>query len=200
VSLLSPSTEADACYFPYRLLFCPLVFPAISDSTSFHAMKSISRIFRKDKASKAKLEYTPLENIPRNILAFRTITRLLSYIQQEREFEVFPTPSMDLDEAQRLELKVSNAFSTLAVIQHEVVSVVSSRAEKSLLIVASVYKDSPSAWQLLVTQNNRRDGVQAVIPDSEPGNLTICDVKTLAGIDFDSDDDKAIKEYALGLW
>ena len=63
----------------------------------------------------------PLNGIPKNILAFRTITKLLSLIQQERAFRALQPRSED---NRRLELKLINALATVAVIEHEVVAVV----------------------------------------------------------------------------
>ena len=62
------------------------------------------------------------DRMPRNILAFRTITVMLSKIQQGRAFQVSSLAARTL---QRQELKISNAFSTVAVIDDEIVAVVS---------------------------------------------------------------------------
>ena len=66
---------------------------------------------------------SPLKDIPRNILAFRTITTLLSQLQPEREFEG-PTPKVGFSAAEQEELRISSALATVAVINHEVVAVV----------------------------------------------------------------------------
>jgi hypothetical protein len=142
---------------------------------------------------------SPSQEIPRNILAFRTITKLLSQIQQEREFQVLYTeptlPSKD-----RLELRLSNAFSTVAVIEHEVIAVVTKPTHESLQVTACTQTSInqgplitplPSgalsqAWHLLVNQNYRRGGAKTGIhPTGEP---TISEARILAGIDFLDDE------------
>ncbi|KAF8804889.1 hypothetical protein BYT27DRAFT_7213579 [Phlegmacium glaucopus] len=154
------------------------------------------------------LPTSPLKDIPRNILAFRTITKLLSQIQQERAFEVY-TPAI-LSPEDRLELKLSNAFSTLAVIEHEVVAIVTKRTAVTLKIVASTQTStneeplvipSPSGfvsqvWHLLVTQNYRRGDPQPpTLPIGEP---IICDAGILAGTDLV--DDETLKLQVNAYW
>jgi hypothetical protein len=132
---------------------------------------------------------SPSQEIPRNILAFRTITKLLSQIQQEREFQVLYTEPT-LSSKDRLELRLSNAFSTVAVIEHEVIAVVTKPTRESLQVTACTQTSInqgplitplPSgalsqAWHLLVNQNYRR------------GEPTISEARILAGIDFLDDE------------
>jgi len=146
------------------------------------------------------LPTSPSKDIPRNILAFHTITKLLSQIQQERVFQV-SQPEPKLQRQERLELKISNAFSTLAVIEHEVVAVVTKRTPEVLNIIActqtSISEDpfiAPS--HLLVTQNYHRSGAQpAIHPTREP---TIADARILAGIDLV--DDETLKHQVDEHW
>lgn len=151
----------------------------------------------------------PLEPIPKNILAFRTITHLLSAIQQNREFQA-TAPSAQPDVNQRQELKLTNAFSTVAVIEREIVAVVTKRASAKLEVVATIQPSDvgnpptpsvpPSNYKktildFIFTQNPRRD--DAVSATSQTGP-TITDAMSLA--DFDLDDDEAIKKYAEECW
>jgi len=62
---------------------------------------------------------TSPHDIPDNILAFRTITTLLSFIQQEQAFRVEQEMPMHED----IKLDLSTAFATIAVIDHEIVAV-----------------------------------------------------------------------------
>ena len=151
----------------------------------------------------------PLNGIPRNILAFRTITKLLSLIQQERVFEVSYSRGILLPE-DRLELKLTNAFSTLAVIEHEVVAVVTKHTRELLQVIACTQTSInqgplttplPSGpmsqvWHLLFTQNYRRSDAETAIHST--AEATISEAKILAGIDFD--DDRTLKLYVDEYW
>src|SRR5271154_369416 len=79
---------------------------------------------------------SPIPDVPRNILAFCTITKLLSQIQQERVFQVSHSETKRLPPEERLELKLSNAFSTIAVTDHEVVAVVTECTPETLNVIA----------------------------------------------------------------
>lgn len=186
--------------------------------------RKASQLLRKDdrrdiSATIPRNPPPPLDSIPRNILAFRTITQLLSYIQQDQAFRITEPPLEALKD-QRLELKLTSAFSTVAVIEHEVVAVVTKRLPTSLQVVACVqpsdveplpitpseppsnYRDE--IWKLLFTQNPRPKSktVLAMTPtDSEP---IITDARILAELELDDelklDDDEAIKRYAEACW
>lgn len=153
----------------------------------------------------------PLDYVPKNILAFRTITHLLSYIQQNRAFRV-TTPSVPAHDNQRLELKLTNAFSTVAVIEHEVVGVVTRRISKTLEVVACVQpsdvenppttlskppsKHKSEFWDLIFTHNPRRD--EQPVPATISTGSIITDASILADIKLD--DDEATKRYAEACW
>jgi len=132
----------------------------------------ISQLFPKERDSLPKpsrdttasiAQNPPLNDIPRNILAFRTITKLLSLIQQERAFRALQTTAKG---NQRLQLKLTNALSTLAVIEHEVVAVVNNLNCGMLDLIAYVEpsnknpRTTPSEsstrhWKVLFSQNYR---------------------------------------------
>jgi hypothetical protein len=147
----------------------------------------------------------PLKHIPRNILAFRTITTLLEQIQQERKFQVLP--SKKHPQPDRQELKISNAFSTIAVIDHEVVAIVTKRTSEVLAITACTQppaNESPvitpsqpgltsQIWHLLVTQNYRRND-EGNLPVGEP---TIDDAMSLANLELADD---ALKQWVDECW
>jgi len=152
----------------------------------------------------------PSEHIPRNILAFRTITKLLSQIQQEKAFQVSRLEAKLPQPHQRLELRLSNAFSTVAVIEHEVVAVVTKRAEESLQVIACTQtsinqgllttplppRPLSQVWHLLFTQNDHRSDAETAIHST--AEATISEAKILAGIDFD--DDRTLKLYVDEYW
>ena len=80
-------------------------------------IRKFSQIFQRKSDGDATAD-----SIPRNILAFRTITRLLSIIQQDRGIQV-SEPEL-IQGHQRRQLKIMNAFSTVAVMDQEIVAVV----------------------------------------------------------------------------
>lgn len=84
----------------------------VGDASSQHASQS-------DPASS-----TP---IPDNILAFRTITSILSQIQQEMPFTVSNPKQGMLSREERYQLRLLNAFSIMAVIDHQIVAAILKR-------------------------------------------------------------------------
>jgi hypothetical protein len=70
--------------------------------------------------------------IPRNILAFRTITTLLHLIQQE-ELETDPEPPIK----ERSELRLLNSLATVAITEHDIVAVTSKNNIDGLELIAS---------------------------------------------------------------
>ena len=106
--------------------------------------RRVSQFFNK---SDSPPEPSPA-GIPKNILAFRTITKLLSLIQQERAFQALQPRSED---NRRLELKLINALATVAVIEHEVVAVVtkhfSPQTPDTLEITACIQGYTPTIEQ-----------------------------------------------------
>lgn len=160
---------------------------------------------------------TPLTHIPRNVLAFRTITTMLGQIQQEKRFKAEDVEAI-ADPEERLELKISNAFSTVAVIDHQVISVVTKRNVEKLQILATCNTQPPkhegplntpspsmsaasnlstSVWQLFVTQNPRRPSNPSAIvtPILEP---VIKDVESPAGLL--PGDTEALNTYIEQRW
>ena len=160
-------------------------------------IKKVSKIFRSDGPhSNVEAQHTPdsdnkpsydipnntsSTDIPRNILAFRTITTLLSSIQQERAFQI-KAPEI-LSPQERQELKISGAISTLAVFDSDVVAVVTKRS-------------TPSVWNLILTRNYRwseSGGKLAITPPAEP---TFSDAKITKILD----DDEKLKTHVDELW
>ena len=121
---------------------------------SFHMAKNlihkVSNLFRNDSPLSdilqnsdpspdippgVPLPTSPPKDIPRNILAFHTITKLLSHIQQEQPFQVSwdkPPP------ADKEELSLSTAFATITVIDHEIVAVVTKHDHDKVEVVLSL--------------------------------------------------------------
>jgi hypothetical protein len=145
-------------------------------------------------------------NIPNNILAFRTITTLLAMLQQERH-------SNRDDIKESVELKLSNAFSTLAVMNHDVVAIVSNYSPPDLSVLATRTADTKEVitssalsspefqiFEFLTCRNNRKDEQHpTILGTSVP---TIHDGKSLAqfAYAFPDDDDEAIRQYADEYW
>ena len=127
--------------------------------------------FKQPKTSNEASEQPIANGIPELILAFRTITTMLSYIQRQTpSSEAKPRPT---DTDQRHELKILNALATLLVRENEVVAVVAKPASHvgSIEVIASPHSIRPSValttsqpglgdyfWQFLTTPNPRHDG------------------------------------------
>jgi hypothetical protein len=161
------------------------------------------------------LSASPSKDILTNILAFRTITKLLSQIQQKQAFRVSSPEKLSTPE-EHLELRLSNAFSTIAVIEHEVIAVITKHTEDALKVICTTqtHTQTPTqththeepavtllqqmvrsiCWRLMVTQNPRWSDPSALSPTAEP---TISDAGTLAGIDLD---DMALKQQVDEYW
>jgi hypothetical protein len=94
-------------------------------------LRKTSRFFSAMKSDSAPSDSAPSDNAPSDVqatpanqkkfLAFRTITKLLSLTQQQQAFEVL---SEKPTAAEQEELALSTAFATIAVLDHEVVAVV----------------------------------------------------------------------------
>lgn len=131
------------------------------------------------KASRALLQSFTSNNssndvpsdIPQNILAFRTITKMLAIIQQERPFKIIEDgPAISASD--REELKLLSAFSSLAVVEHDVVAVVARQCPEKLEVVACNNDDSTNQKlplptvpsnrfaEWLFTKNFRRDDLE----------------------------------------
>jgi hypothetical protein len=150
----------------------------------------------------------PLKDVPREILAFRTITRLLGLIQAARTSQNTGGPNSQ----QRLELKLTNALSTVAVIDHEVVAVVNNRrsgvesGKVGLIAYVEPPNDTPppessslipDLWKILFSQNFRRDSEDSNTPPSN-GQPMIFSALHLSGLQ--SFNDQELGEYVRDCW
>jgi hypothetical protein len=122
-------------------------------------------------------------DIPRNILAFRTITTMLASIQQGRPFKISLEDS-EISPDQQLQLKISNALANLAIANHEIVAVATAQRAEELSVFACSPSESndkspppkPSRWKFIVTQNPRKDEK----PQDSKDYPLIYDAKVLA--------------------
>ena len=153
------------------------------------------------------LPTSPPKDIPRNILAFRTITKLLSHIQQEQAFQVSwenPPPAVND------ELRLSTAFATIAVIDHEIVAVVTKHTYEKIELVLTPQtpitdpSTDPLPWfkrgfaGFFVTRNPRQKDPPLTILTDEP-TISCADVAgILPGIDLD--DDEILKTWVDECW
>jgi hypothetical protein len=144
------------------------------------------------------LPTSPPKDIPRNILAFRTITKLLSHIQQEQAFQVSwdnPLPANDE------ELKLSTAFATIAVIDHEIVAVVTKHTcEKIQVVLTSqtpIKEPKRGIWGFLIAQNPRLKDAP-LTSTNEPTISSADDAGILPGIDLN--DDEILKTWVDQCW
>lgn len=88
-----------------------------------------------DNSNSILFHDAPPEVIPKNILAFRTITTLLAMIQQHQPFKLSDESQDPLDPAIH-ELSISTAFSTVAVTDTDVVSTVTRSSPGKLEVIA----------------------------------------------------------------
>jgi hypothetical protein len=157
------------------------------------------------------------DEIRTNILAFRTITKLLSLIQQEQSFQ---DPQVDPEvvplvplEVQRQQLKIMNALSTVAVMDNEVIAAVNNSGlgtfdldSNTLKLIACVECSpdqnpqtasskslSSKIWDVICSRNYRFDD-----PKPSPTNQpTITDTKVFA---VNLADDDAIEQHVEEYW
>lgn len=154
---------------------------------------------------------SPSKEISREILAFRTITRLLGLIQQEQAART-PQNAGGPNSEQRLELKLTNALSTVAVIDHEVIAVVNNRKSgvESGNVCLIAYVEPPNdtpppesssllsgIWRILFSQNFRRDSEDSNTPPAN-GQPMIFSAHYLSGLQ--SFDDRELMEYVRECW
>jgi hypothetical protein len=143
------------------------------------------------------------DDIPRNILAFRTITTMLASIQQGQPFK-FSLNDSKLSAAQQQELKISNALANLAIADHEIVAVATAQRAEELSVFACSPSESndkspppkpllapqPDSWlKFIVSKNPRKDDKRE---DSKDYPL-IYDAKVLA------EKEKVLAEKGKGL-
>jgi len=105
-----------------------------------------------------------------NLIAFRTITSLLSKIQQESQISDKDIQMDEIGLQKHMELKLLNALTTVLVMDHEVMVVVANHSYlKTVDILACIQSDAPiqqvrtemprslgQLWELLVSWNPRR--------------------------------------------
>jgi hypothetical protein len=184
-------------------------------STLFDKMKTSSTSgnadIRLDYSSNSILSHDALpEVIPDNILAFRTITTLLEKIQQQRPFKLMDgSDGAHLSKPETQELKLTTAFSTVAVTDHNVVAVVAKRCLGNLEVIACtslshdenqpIPQPQPSSTifripYLLVTQNFRRGDPR---PEKQDRIPTITETEIPPGLE---DGDQGLKQYLERRW
>jgi len=148
------------------------------------------------------LPTSPPRDIPRNILAFRTITKLLSHIQQEQAFKVSWNKSLP---EKKEELELSTAFATIAVIEHEVIAVVTKHTVERIEVICTPQtriqdtsindlSTNQGKWFLralhfFITKNPRQnDPPPAILPIRGPTISYVANAGTLPGTDLDNDE------------
>jgi len=139
------------------------------------------------------LPTSPPNGIPRNILAFRTITNLLSLIQQEQAFQVNWETSL----ADNQELALSTAFATIAVIDHEIVAVATKLTHEKIEVVCAPQtsiedRSTQPSWpvrgsEFSVAKNFCQDDPPPILQTGPTISLAD-DAGILPGIDLDNDE------------
>lgn len=220
-SLLSATPTATRTHFrTFPLLFALTVFIIMSESGTNKGFirRMTSQVFRfpnddRDQhstgsnGSDISCPSEPLSTY-RKILAFRTITWMLSRIPEERPFKVIDLPENLIGRADRQSLRLSNAIATLAVADRDVTAVVTTRdfGDGILEVITCIsgheipfissQPSNPKSFFLkfLLTKNFRRDDGQLsnkvpIVIDAEmPHDLQ------------DHDDDEKVKDYVGKYW
>lgn len=111
-------------------------------------------------------------DVPRNILAFRTITAILAQLQPKQEFkdsESYRQP--ELSPMDRQAVRISDALANLAITEHDVVALATERTSRNLTVLAyastipkeettpnkeSPKEERPFLFRFLFTKNFRR--------------------------------------------
>jgi len=105
-----------------------------------------------------------------NLIAFHTITSLLSKIQQESQMSDKNVQMDEIGLQKHMELKLLNALTTVLVMDHKVIAVVANHSyPKTVDILACIQSDAPIQqvrtetprslgllWELLVSWNSCR--------------------------------------------
>jgi hypothetical protein len=165
-------------------------------------------------ASSDSLPSIPLPtstDIPRNILAFRTITTLLAKIQQEQSFQVSSKERLSRQSSERQELLVSNAFATIANMDKDVVAVVTKHTSGQILEVVVCTSETPineealitsppptlvsQVWHFVTKSHRWDDKKPAIVLPEYPA---ICDARILAAMD--SVEDEALERFVDEYW
>lgn len=101
------------------------------------------------------------------LVTFRTITTMLSKVQQESVIPADGDRESNLENRKRLELRLLNALSTVMVIENEVVAVVANHSHPSCVDILacpqadrSTTEEPKGLWELLVNRNPRRDSCE----------------------------------------
>jgi hypothetical protein len=137
-------------------------------------------------------------DIPKNILAFRTITILLAILQQERSIAYSNASDRhDISPEQKRELKILNAFANIANTNRDIVALVSKTTSSDALdVVVSTNLDDDdgqlvkplksSKWRPLFSRNFRKDSpppnglvMPTIITAVKPDSMKSEDVKEL---------------------
>lgn len=153
-------------------------------------------------------------HIPENILAFRTITTILSKIQQTTSFKYTTVKPSSKEERQ--ELRVLNALATIMVMNHEVVAVVTNQSDVpgklEVVICRNLIKDREKLtgiinpqpelqrfgefWQIFANKNPRKseDGPPA-LPRPK---VTMVDPKVPSGLEGEGKED--LRNFVRNVW
>ena len=179
----------------------------LSDVQAQHTMQDIPKNSNPspDTPPGIPLSTSPPKDIPRNILAFRTITKLISHIQQEKAFQV----SWNNSSADKEELALSTAFATIAVIDHEIIAVVTRHTCKEIkvLLTSQTPNKAPSidrsSWlkrgfDFIVAKNPRQKDPPTIFPTDEPTISCVDDAGILPGTDLDNDE--MLKTWVDECW
>ena len=188
-----------------------------SDTVTFESPNSgtIPRNNDPDSAANDTCNSLPYDILPRNILAFRTITTLLAKIQQDRPIAYSNAfDRHDLSPENKQELKISNALANLANPDIDVVALVTKFSGFSDALdvvvcggnlVGNRDNDQPppsksSIWEILFARNpgNSKLPMKELLPTNPVQGPTISAVEKPA--DVKSDDAKELIRYIDEDW
>jgi hypothetical protein len=147
--------------------------------------------------------------IPKNILAFRTITTLLAKIQQENPIFFNETRFSQGANIDKEILELSTALANLAVTKDAIVAVATNLSANNLQVVACANSNADSrefdhsgkpswdsifsSWKLILSPNTRRND-----PPSNIQHPTIVKTEIPSGVD--AEDDVTLLHYIKETW
>jgi hypothetical protein len=153
---------------------------------------------------------SPLDGIPTNILAFRTITTLLAKIQHEKPLGYSDLDKRKLDSSETNELRISTAFAIVANTDIDVIAIASTLSMDKVEVIACTNRDNdelidrsvPSKisdiWNLLFSSNPRRDDDNGHTGEDQIPR--IASIVAPPGVSLNDPDTKTLESYIVNEW
>lgn len=139
---------------------------------------------------------------PVNMLAFRSITTILAYIQQRQVLERKPTPH---EEEYALDLKVANAVSTILVVHHDVAAVSFRRTVEEIGVVTCTNPSGDRKGSSNPPQQSKLSGIVCSTnprPDDPIYDISTGKIKAITATDEGRllETTQELREYIEAKW